>query len=384
MRRFAFLSAVLAAAALAQHARADEAPANEAKAAPERLTIGDKAPDIDIEHWVKGVEMDKRGKFEPLTTWEPGQVYLLEFWATWCPPCVGSMPHLSELQEKHAKDGFRVIGVSDESLPKVVEFLFKTYERDGKVHNDRTHYTLTTDPDGSTHASFFRAAGQRGIPCGFVIGKTGEVEWIGHPMRVDDVLEQVIAGTWDREAFKTEFEEKRRLDELRTTFNAAYRPLRQAGDWEGCWKVLEEQGAELPNLEMERAHVLLVGLKRADEGYAILKEHAEASKESPQGLNRIAWWIVDTKDLEPRDLDLAQSLAEKACELAEHKDPSILDTLAHVHHARGELDKAIELQTKAVELAAGNERLQKQMVKVLETWKAEAEEAGADAGSTVE
>ena len=33
------------------------------------------------------------------------------------------------------------------------------------------------------------------------------------------------------------------------------------------------------------------------------------------------------KNLEPRDLDLAQSLAEKACELAEHKDASILDVL---------------------------------------------------------
>ena len=123
--------------------------------------------------------------------------------------------------------------------------------------------------------------------------------------------------------------------------------------------------------------MLLVGLKRTDEGYAILKEHAEAAKESPQGLNRIAWWIVDTKDLEPRDLDLAQSLAEKACELAEHKDASIMDTLAHVHHARGELDKAIEIQTQAVELAADNERLQKQLTQVLETWKSEQGAAGS-------
>ena len=377
MRRFAFLSAVLAAGVVAFPARADDAPASEPTAAPKRLTIGDKAPDVDIEHWVKGVEMDRRGNFTPLTTWEPGQVYLLEFWATWCPPCVGSMPHLSELQEKHAKDGLHVIGVSSESLPKVIEFLFKTYERDGKVQNDRTHYTLTTDPDGSTHDSFFRAAGQTGIPCGFVIGKTGEVEWIGHPMQVDKVIEDVLAGTWDRTAYKAEFEEKRRIADLRAAFNAAYRPLRQANDWEGCWKVLEELGAELPNLEMERAHVLLVGLKRTDEGYAILKEHAEAAKESPQGLNRIAWWIVDTKDLEPRDLDLAQSLAEKACELAEHKDASIMDTLAHVHHARGELDKAIEIQTQAVELAADNERLQKQLTQVLETWKSEQGAAGS-------
>ena len=54
-----------------------------------------------------------------------------------------------------------------------------------------------------------------------------------------------------------------------------------------------------------------------------------------------------------------------------------MDTLAHVHHARGELDKAIEIQTQAVELAADNERLQKQLTQVLETWKSEQGAAGS-------
>ena len=84
MRRFAlaspvvvpFLTLLLALAPLpAASADGDaEAP---------RLAIGDAAPDVDIAHWVKGVELDRRGAFTPVTTWEPGRIYLLEFWATW-------------------------------------------------------------------------------------------------------------------------------------------------------------------------------------------------------------------------------------------------------------------------------------------------------------
>jgi thiol-disulfide isomerase/thioredoxin len=36
---------------------------------------------------------------------------LLDIWATWCGPCVASMPHNSELAEKHAKDGLVILAV---------------------------------------------------------------------------------------------------------------------------------------------------------------------------------------------------------------------------------------------------------------------------------
>ena len=77
------------------------------------LTIGDAAPAIDVAHWVKG---------EEVTKFEKDQIYVVEFWATWCGPCRSGMPHLSELQEKHAEDGVTIIGVSNETLPKVMQF----------------------------------------------------------------------------------------------------------------------------------------------------------------------------------------------------------------------------------------------------------------------
>src|SRR5262245_37682169 len=75
------------------------APAAQAQ----KLTIGSEAPPLAITHWMKG---------EEVTTFAPGQVYVLEFWATWCAPCVANMEHLSLVQERYRDKGVHVIGLS--------------------------------------------------------------------------------------------------------------------------------------------------------------------------------------------------------------------------------------------------------------------------------
>jgi len=60
------------------------------------------APDFTV--------IDGAGKAVKLSDFR-GKLVLLDIWATWCGPCVASMPHNSELAEKFAKDGLVILAV---------------------------------------------------------------------------------------------------------------------------------------------------------------------------------------------------------------------------------------------------------------------------------
>jgi hypothetical protein len=70
--------------------------------------------------------------------------------------------------------------------------------------------------------------------------------------------------------------------------------------------------------------------------------------------NQLAWRILTDPSIEQRDLKLAAKIANRANDASDNKDPAIMDTLARVFFMQGKKEEAIELQTKAVELAEGD------------------------------
>jgi len=355
MRTTTLLTAAVATLGLTAACLGQEAGAQETR----KLTIGDSAPALDIAHWIKGDQLIENRELQPISEFEDGKVYVVEFWATWCGPCVASMPHLSELAERYADYGVTFIGVSDEPLPTVIDFMFKTNQRDGKVNNERMRYVVTTDPDESVKNDYFRAAGRRGIPCAFIVGKDAKVEWIGHPMSMDEPLEQIVRDQWDRTAFKSEFEGQATRQQQAQDLSRKLAEARQAKDWPTVLKLLDEMAKQQPENVQVRIDTFMTLLRDMNTpslayqyGGGLVRDHWD----DHMLLNQIAWYVVDTEGIETRDTDFAMKAAMRANELSNGRDAAILDTVARVHYESGDLDEAIEWQKKAVK-HAGDDQL---------------------------
>ncbi|MAI72772.1 MAG: hypothetical protein CMM01_17950 [Rhodopirellula sp.] len=149
------------------------------------LAVGDRAPAIQIQQLAFG---------SPLDAETASGVQVIEFWATWCGPCLSGMPHLSELQETYG-DKVTILGITSEDLPTVESFLASS-AGDDRTWADIVKYRMAIDDNGATGAAYMRAAGMNSIPTAFIVGKDGVLQWIGHPTSMDGPLKAVVEGTW--------------------------------------------------------------------------------------------------------------------------------------------------------------------------------------------
>lgn len=380
--------------------------------------LGDAAAPLKIDEWVKGKPVtiaDGKGK----------TIYVVEFWATWCPPCRTSIPHLTELQKKFKDKGVVFIGVTDEKSDKVKPFVEK--------QGDKMDYIVAIDKEGGTSEGYMQAYGINGIPHAFVVDKEGKVAWHGHPMAdLEKTLEDMVAGKYNMASAKKRAQGQELLQK--------YYQLASKGDDEGADKVAKEiaalekevgglnNGKNFDPAEVKKSlqfRKAIMAYQRAvmsgDSQEKVDKLAAEAKAVAPEGvdfdqirgqlemqslstqyrkavtgkgddakaaelgkkladiktknpmfLNELAWFILTDDSVQKRDLPLALKLAQSAYDVSEGQDAAITDTYARALFDNGKFDDAVKYQKKAVALAKDNKDMQEELEKSLKRYQEKA------------
>ena len=115
-----------------------------------------------------------------------GKILLIDFWATWCVPCVKTMPDMQKLHDKYATKNFSVIGISidEEGAKKVKPFLAKR------------KFTYPILLDTNAKSPTWKAFGVHGVPALFLVNRDGQIvqQWTGKisPKEVEKAVEKLL------------------------------------------------------------------------------------------------------------------------------------------------------------------------------------------------
>ncbi len=136
------------------------------------LAVGDSAPAMTLPRLEGGGERS-------LASYR-GRWVLVNFWASWCPPCREEAPALEEFQKRYGNAEFTILGIDSDDLSD-----------DGKAFVDRygISYTQLHDGQGSAAHDF----GTSGFPESFLVDPKGRLRlmWTG-PVTLDDLKEEVV------------------------------------------------------------------------------------------------------------------------------------------------------------------------------------------------
>ncbi len=107
-----------------------------------------------------------------------GKVVILDFWATWCPPCRREIPDFVSLQKQYAGQGLQIVGIALDEPDKVQMF----------AQANQMNYTVLLGDDEVSA----RYGGISGIPTTFIIDRTGKIVERFEGFRPRETFEETI------------------------------------------------------------------------------------------------------------------------------------------------------------------------------------------------
>ena len=141
------------------------------------IKVGEKSPGIHVTDYILNAPKDKNFS---------NKYKVVEFWATWCGPCLAAVPHLNELQSKYKNNPKLVfLSITDESPEKVKKTLSKIKFETVVIadQSKKTHKTFIQQPDNNYS-----------VPSTILIDNQNIVRWVGNPSMLNkDVLDKFIS-----------------------------------------------------------------------------------------------------------------------------------------------------------------------------------------------
>lgn len=150
-----------------------------AKQAKASRQVTTETAQAGIDALLKMTLPDLQGAPQALAQWN-GKIRVINYWATWCPPCVEEMPFFSRLQERYAAQGVQFVGIGMDETAKMQAFVQKT----------PVSYPLLV---GGTESNGNPALTLRGMPYTVVLDREGKVAFSIYGGVKENELEPVLS-----------------------------------------------------------------------------------------------------------------------------------------------------------------------------------------------
>lgn len=292
-------------------------------------------------HWLQG---------EPITAMEKDKLYIFEFWATWCGPCIVQMPHIESLyQATKADKNIEIIGVNvfdATPVEKLKAFIAKK----------KINYPVAADGarSGKVAKAWLKPLGVSGIPHAIAV-RNHKLLWAGHPAKLNLALIRRMSKPGYRPApaqpdAAKKAAEAKAADEHFAKVQSIYRqPVDGvaahtdklvAGKHRGDDDIISYRTAAFKALFLKGKH---------REAQQQLRKLAAETPDSAYAMIRIAAVITTTDELSHKDLALAVKCLERNIELSPKTASIAYQRMTDAKLMQGDRAGALESAQKAVE-----------------------------------